>query len=128
MVRGLLSTITANSSFLPLSPNSCFFWASGGFPSSSGGAAVFFRRASLCIRVQELVRDGLRPHSFGRILLRVRGTSSSSRGGLDALGVGISKMKKGSVECSGSSSAAETSSSENVQAVPKVRLSIAMCF
>lgn len=131
VVRGLLSTLTAHS-FLPLataSPNSsiCF----GSFSSGGAGRVAFnFRRASLgCIRVQEGVRNGvtsfrqgLWPHSVGRSLVGIRGTSRSSGGGSDALSVGISKMRKSAVECSGSSSAAETSSSENVQAPPKVRV------
>lgn len=103
VVRGLLSTLTAHS-------NSCVLLA--GAPR---GAALS-QRASLCsIRVQELVQrgGGLRPR---RNFIAVR--SSNSSGKFDALSVGISKMRKGSVECSGSSSAAESSSPETV---PKVR-------
>lgn len=84
---------------------------------------TFLRRASLRIRVPEPgvagFGSGLR---FGRSLLGVRALSRSSRGGgADALGVGVSKMsRRDPVVSSASSSAAETSSSENLQAPPKV--------
>lgn len=105
MVRGLMSTLTAHS-------NSCAFLTGAGAGAPRG--AAFSRRASLCsIRVQELVQrsdGGLRPR-------RNFGGFRSSSGKFDALSVGVSKMKKGSVECSGSSSQAESSSPETV---PKV--------
>lgn len=70
--------------------------------------------ACVSIRVQELVQrsdGGLRPR-------RNFGGFRSSSGKFDALSVAVPKMKKGSVQCSGSSSQAESSSPETV---PKVR-------
>jgi hypothetical protein len=130
VVRGLLSPRNSSSlvcltahSFLP-APSSCSLLA----PRSAGGGAVtFLRRASLRIRVPEHgvagFGSGLR---FRRSLLGVRALSRSSRGGgADALGVGVSKMsRRDPVVCSASSSAAETSSSENLQAPPKVRVTV----
>lgn len=136
MVRGLLSTrhssslvcLTAHSLLPAASPSSssCLLVAPGS-PCAGAGAATFFRRASLCIRVQEHggagFRSGLRSQSVGRTFLGAR-VLSSRRGGTDAVAVGVLTMKRDPMVCgSASSSASETSSSsENVQAPPKVRV------
>lgn len=129
MVRGLLST-RHSSSLVCLTAQS-LLPSSSAWPGNSGaGATTFVRRASFrCIRVQGHgvagFGSGLR---FGRSLVGVRALTGSRRGGgADALGVGVSKMsRRDLVVCSSaSSSAAETSSSsENVQAPPKVRVTV----
>ncbi|KAG0580465.1 hypothetical protein KC19_4G175400 [Ceratodon purpureus] len=137
VVRGLLST-RHSSSLVCLTAHS-FLPSSSSWPGSAGaGAVTFVRRARFgCIRVREHAELGLGSGlRLGRSLLGVRALSGGRRGGgADALGVGVSKMsRRDPVVCSpsASSSAAEaSSSSENVQAMPKVRvmkLLIAMCL
>ena len=138
MARGLLSPRHSSSlvclsahSFLPAaspSPSSysssCVLLAPGA--CAAAVAVRFFRRASVCIRVPQHggagVGAGLRSHGVGRSLLGLR--DLSSRRGADAAAFGVAKMNRDPVVCSASSSAAEASSSENVQAPPKVRVSL----
>lgn len=126
MVRGLLSNrhLTTQSLFPLSSPpsNSCLLLSSGG-----AGAGTFVRRTSLFSRVHEHVCDGvtgmglgLRLHNLCGELLGIRAMSSSIRGRLDGSTAGLSKARQGSVMYCDSSSAAETSTSENVQETPKV--------
>ncbi|KAG0619949.1 hypothetical protein M758_4G177500 [Ceratodon purpureus] len=126
VVRGLLSS-RHSSSLVCLTAHS-FLPSSSSWPGSAGaGAVTFVRRARFgCIRVREHAELGLGSGlRLGRSLLGVRALSGGRRGGgADALGVGVSKMsRRDPVVCSpsASSSAAEaSSSSENVQAMPKV--------